>query len=136
MDGYMSELISNFSRAVLIVSIASVIGSWLRFLVISYFERQGFSKHLGILYVNILSAFLLGLVVALRSRCEGEICMPSLYLALEVGFLGSVSTFSAFVLEIIELISKSFWRKLIQFIFYSLFGGLIASAVGYSLGYA
>ena len=89
------------------------------------------SKHWGTFVVNVTACFSLGLVLAQVERC-GPI--TGLALLIGVGFLGSLSTFSTFVMEVFNELRAGEALLALVLMFASLLMGLVAAAAGYGLG--
>lgn len=79
------------------------------------------------LFVNLVGAFLLGLIVG------SGIGSPWQRL-LGTGFMGAFTTFSTFKLEIIKLHEKRNWLILISYLLISYVGGIALAFVGLVLG--
>jgi CrcB protein len=88
-------------------------------------------KHWGTFVVNVTACFSLGLVLAQVERC-GPI--TGLALLIGVGFLGSLSTFSTFVMEVFNELRAGEALLALVLMFASLLMGLVAAAAGYGLG--
>ena len=115
----------------LLVALGAIPGAWLRLRLVNHLQPMLPRKHWGTFVVNVTACFFLGLVIA-----QGERCGPvtGLVLLIGVGFLGSLSTFSTFVMEVLnELRARQFLPALVL-MFASLLMGLVAAAVGYGLG--
>ena len=89
------------------------------------------SKHWGTFAVNASACFALGLVLALQERCGPD---TGVTLLIGVGFLGSLSTFSTFVVELLNELRAGRWLVAGVLSFASLLAGLTAAAVGYGIG--
>ena len=123
MDGSGSEA--------LLVALGAIPGAWVRLLLVNHLQPMLPRKHWGTFVVNVTACFFLGLVVA-----QVESCGPftGLALLIGVGFLGSFSTFSTFVMEVLnELRTGHIFAALVLMIS-SVFMGLISAAAGYGLG--
>lgn len=104
--------ISSWLLQLLVVMAGGALGAAVRFLVSVGLARDEFPW--GTLVVNLVGSFLIG-ILFVASQKE----MPQLWkLAIGVGFLGALTTFSTFGLDTLLL-----WRR-----------GQIALAVSYSLG--
>ena len=88
-------------------------------------------KHWGTFAVNVLACFSLGLVVALAERCDPA---TGVALLIGVGFLGSLSTFSTFVVEVLNELRAGRGLLASALVLASLLLGLGAAAAGYGLG--
>ena len=83
----------------LLVALGAIPGAWLRLRLVNHFQPMLPGKHWGTFAVNVTACFFLGLVLALLERCDP---LTSLALLIGVGFLGSLSTFSTFVVEVLN----------------------------------
>ena len=123
MDGSGSEA--------LLVALGAIPGAWVRLLLVNHLQPMLLRKHWGTFVVNVTACFFLGLVFAQVERC-GPI--TGLALLIGVGFLGSFSTFSTFVMEVLNELRASKYLPALVLMFASLLTGLVAAAVGYGLG--
>ncbi len=130
----MSNFVSDKLLSGFFVSFGAVLGAWLRMKVTRTFERIQISKKWGILTVNILATFLLGFVLALLSKNINLTHTSLFYLFVCVGFLGSLSTFSTFIFEFMDVLRKRHWLQGLYFGLASLIGGFLAAASGYGIG--
>ena len=122
--------VSSF-KGWLLVAFGSMSGAMLRFWIANNLRSISTSRYLGTFLVNISSAFALGLLL---SRFDQSISLSNhsqLILLLGVGFLGSLSTFSTFIFEILMSIREQRWKEGIVWGIGSIVGGLIALATGY-----
>lgn len=87
----------------IIVGIGGFVGAVLRYLIglIPASPQSGFP--IKTLLINIIGAFVIGLVVALGGKKEWN---PQLILFLKVGLCGGFTTFSSFALETNQLIEQ------------------------------
>jgi CrcB protein len=93
------------------------------------FTRFGLRAPWGVLAVNLLGAFLLGLLAGAH---------PSdvLVIALGTGFLGSFTTFSTWMVESDGFGAGEQWNALLLTIVGPLVGGFILVAAGFAAGSA
>ena len=107
-------------QELLLVGLGAVPGALLRWQV---------SLHLGDqnLLVNVLGAALLGLLAGLPVA-------PRRQLLLGIGFCGSVTTFSSWMLAAMQQISAGDWGAALGLLGLTLGLGLGAAALGFSLG--
>ena len=91
--------------------------------------RWQLALHLGDqnLLVNVLGAALLGLLAGLPAA-------PRRQLLIGIGFCGSLTTFSSWMLAAIKLLSSGEWAAALGLIGLTLGLGLGAAALGFSLG--
>ena len=116
-------------RDILLVSIGAVPGAWLRFRLVNHFEPMIPAKHWATFGVNLVASFALGLLVALDQRCGA-----SQLLLLATGFLGSLSTFSTFIVEVLLLVRKRAPADALLLALASVVTGLLAVEMGLWLG--
>ena len=118
-----------------LVAVGAISGSVLRFSLLDYFSSVLPSKYWGTLIVNLVATFFLGLMLGLHSNLTiDSINSSPLILLFGVGFLGSLSTFSTFILELIDILLTYKWRQFFSLSLTSLFGGLFAALAGLLLG--
>ena len=81
--------------------------------------------------MNVVACFALGLVLALDETCASS---SGIALLMGVGFLGSLSTFSTFAVELLNELRAG--QALTAFVLAvaSIGVGLLACAVGYGIG--
>ena len=91
--------------------------------------RWQLALHLGDqnLLVNVLGAALLGLLAGLPAA-------PRRQLLIGIGFCGSLTTFSSWMLAAMKLLSSGEWAAALGLIGLTLGLGLGAAALGFSLG--
>ena len=104
----------------LLVAVGAVPGALLRWQVAEHLNDQN-------LLVNILGAALLGLLAGLPAA-------PRRQLLLGIGFCGSVTTFSSWMLTAMKQISAGDWSAALGLIGLTLGLGLGAAGLGFSLG--
>ncbi len=124
----------NTFQDILLVSIGAVFGANARFIIYQKFKEININVNLIILAINTFSSFFLGLFVSVLTKLRSLTFSSQLVLLLSIGFLGSLSTFSAFIYDLFDLSIKfKFFRALKLFTFsFSL--GIIALALGSLLG--
>ena len=132
----MFELI-EVCRSIFLLSIGAIFGSWARMHLTSSFALIFSSKYWATCSVNIASAFFLGLFLSFQSHSGLNFSdNNSLSIFVCVGFLGSLSTFSTFIIDLLNILLNQRWKQFLSLSLCSLFGGLIAAFVGLSLGNA
>lgn len=88
----------------------------------------------GTLTVNVVGAFLLGILIALTS--ERLLLDENWRIALGIGFLGSFTTFSTYAYQSIALAEESAWLLSFVNVFGMVALGLAAALGGLALGRA
>ena len=115
----------------LLIGLGAIPGAWLRLKWVNHLEPMVPNKHWGTFVVNVFACFALGLIVELdqASGATGGIS-----LLLGVGFLGSLSTFSTFIVELIkEFRAGRPWRA-VALAAVSISSGVLAAAAGVAVG--
>ena len=107
-------------QELLLVALGAVPGALLRWQVAEHLNDQN-------LLVNTLGAALLGLLAGLPAA-------PRRQLLLGIGFCGSVTTFSSWMLAAMKQLSAGDWGAALGLIGITLGLGLGAAALGFSLG--
>jgi CrcB protein len=117
----------------LLVALGGGLGACLRYLVgQSTLRLFGPGLPFGTWTVNILGAFLMGLLAALVARLDGA--GGELRLLLGVGVLGGFTTFSAFSLEIFNMINRGEIGLAAAYAVSSVAGSVLALMTGVYLG--
>ena len=108
----------------LLVFILAALGALFRWKVGEWLNLASFPW--GTLLVNILGCLCMGGVTSQMTQSSYWV------IALTVGFLGAFTTFSAYMMESIHLISEGYWLKAISYILASNGLGLLAYWCGWS----
>ena len=136
----MSEVVTPapFYWEAILVALGAVPGAWLRLRVVNHFEPVVPHKHWGTFVVNVSAAFFLGLFSGLHAlqlkACSGVDGTAPMMLLVGVGFFGSLSTFSTFVVELLNTLQSRQFVQFVGLMVFSLVIGLLAAAAGYQLG--
>ncbi|AHF62537.1 putative integral membrane protein [Synechococcus sp. WH 8109] len=107
-------------QELLLVGVGAVPGALLRWLLALHLRDQN-------LLVNVLGAALLGLLAGLPTA-------PRRQLLLGIGFCGSLTTFSSWMLAAMKYLSAGDWSGALGLIGLTLGLGVGAAALGFSLG--
>lgn len=120
-------------RIPLAISLGAIPGALLRYYLTLVFARWlGTDFPFGTFIINISGAFLMGLVASLIT--EKIPFSPELKLIIATGFLGSYTTFSTYMLDLMVLWrSQSSFQGIILMLFYGL-GSPILGFLGLTLG--
>jgi len=116
----------------LIVGFAAAIGAWLRW-AIGYFLYVLYpGLPFGTLAVNLLGGFLMGMSIAYFQAVTTTLS-EELKLFINIGFLGGLTTFSAYTSDIISLLQKGEVQTSFLFLVSHVFGALIMAYIGWYL---
>jgi CrcB protein len=115
----------------LMVALGAVPGAWLRFRLVNHFQPMVPRKHWATLAVNVGACFLLGLITALLRSCGGD---RRLTLLICTGFLGSLSTFSTVMVELLQAWLSHQRRQTCALVLASVALGIGALLLGQRLG--
>ena len=115
----------------LLVGFGAIPGAWLRLKTVNHFEPMVPKKHWGTFAVNVIASFGLGLVLGLVQSCSAK---TGVALLIGVGFFGSLSTFSTFVVELLNELRAGRPFVAVVLALASIAAGLCAAGAGYGLG--
>jgi CrcB protein len=114
----------------LLIFLGGAIGAVTRTLISELIGKVQFlSFSVGIMFVNVLGCFLLGLVINSLDPKYQNIYQPLLLM----GFLGAFTTFSAFSKETFQLIEQGNWLAVVAYVFITIIGCLLATWLGLHL---
>ncbi len=119
----------------LLVALGGGLGSVCRYAVGRWAETQLWARPfpLGTLIVNVVGAFILGLLaVLLLDRASPP--RRELYLLLGTGFCGGFTTFSTFKYEALKLLIEGQVALVFSYLMVSVFAGFVAVWCGVYLG--
>lgn len=124
---------SPISRWPAVAQVASggVIGSAARGIVELLIPTVEGGFPVGVLMVNLVGSFLLGLYLARRERSVGG---PSAVRFWAIGVLGSFTTFSAFSLDLLVLLQADRIVASSMYLLASVVGGLALALTGHRTG--
>ena len=121
-----------------LVALGAIPGAWLRLRVVNHFEPVVPQKHWGTFAVNVVAAFFLGLFAGLHAlqlkNCSSTTAAAPLMLLAGVGFFGSLSTFSTFVIELLNVLQRGKFADFAVLLLSSVVIGLVFAGAGYQLG--
>lgn len=116
-----------------LVGLAGILGASTRYglsLLITHFAVGAFPW--ATVSINLIGCFILG--YATHFLFKTTLLHQYAMTALGTGFVGSFTTFSTFSVESVELLRAGFYGYTFAYISISLFGGLLMSYLGYTLG--
>lgn len=122
--------------SLLLIGLGGLIGAIARFQIVK-FVNTSYSITLlsvpikpGIMLVNILGSVLLGIITALVQKLEISEDLKNL---ITVGFLGSLTTFSTFSLEIYELLKQNNFQSVILYVLLSVILSILGLFFGFKI---
>ena len=113
-----------------LVGIAAAIGAWLRWVIGYIFSVLYPSFPFGTLVVNLLGGFLMGLSIAYFQNIASSL-NEELKLFINIGFLGGLTTFSAYTSEIFTFLQKGEIQTSFLFLISHVLGALIMAFIGW-----
>lgn len=130
----MSKLFKEVKILIyIIVGIAGILGALSRYyLGLTIHTSWHHSFPLATLLINLAGCFLLAWLTTYVAR--RNILPSAIITGIGTGFIGSFTTFSTFSVETVQLINHSEWSTAFLYVSCSILGGLIMSALGYTLG--
>ena len=131
----MYEALSNFP-SILLVGIGAIAGSWMRMHLINYCNFRFSSSYFGTFFVNISASFALGFVYANQKLSDIDLLKNNspVFILICVGFLGSLSTFSTFIIDLLNTILDRNMKLFFLLALFSIIGGLFAVFLGFAVG--
>lgn len=120
-------------KDILIVGLGSFVGGTLRYMLLITFNKiaRSCTFPIGILVVNVLGCFLIGVLYSYFKNRVGESLLP---LLLMTGVLGGFTTFSTFSLEVLQLYQQNELLKAILYVIVSVGIGILACFLGCIVG--
>lgn len=110
------------------IAVGAAAGALLRWLLGLGLNRLLPLLPIGTLVANWIGALLAGIAMALF--VDGNTVSPATRLALTTGFLGGLTTFSAFSMETVELIVRGEWGWTAAIIASHVIGSLLLTLIG------
>ena len=117
---------------IILVAFGGALGSVIRYSVDVFCKRLSFSSiPIGTIIVNIIGSFLIGYTMQyLLSR---NIASEEYKRLVMTGFLGGLTTFSSFSLEILQMVQEEKFVLAVCYVFLSIAIGLFAVWLGISI---
>lgn len=109
------------------VALGAAVGALIRWAAGLWLNAGWSGFPLGTLLVNCVGGLLIGAALAHFERAPGEL----LRLLVVTGFLGGLTTFSAFSVESLLLLQRGHWGLAIGHTAAHVFGALACTALGY-----
>ncbi len=116
-----------------VVFVGGCLGGYVRYAVTSGWQSGRLSFPWSTLTVNLVGAFILGLLIAYVS-----VARPSRYLRplIGTGFCGALTTFSSVVVATSQLFAHRHVATGVDYVVASAIGGLLTAAAGLAVGRA
>jgi len=115
------------------IALGGALGSWLRYVIATEVTDRAGVVGAGTFAVNIVGAFLLGLVFGLiearfpdTPRWVGS--------GIAIGVLGGFTTFSSFTLDAFRQVEDGRWALALTYVIGTVVLGLLATVAGVALG--
>ena len=116
------------------VSLGAILGANTRYIISNNLEKMNLSKQYSILIINIFASFCLALFLSMIEQFSSFKYSYTLVLFFSIGFLGSLSTFSAFMYDLFDLCLRLKFSRALNLFLISSSLGIIAFALGFLLG--
>lgn len=113
----------------LYIGFAAVLGAWSRWSIDILLNALYPLFPLGTLTVNLVGGYLMGLSMGAFESLSG--LSPNLKLIINVGFLGGLTTFSAFTAEIFQLLQKNEFVASLTLIALHVVGSILMAYLGW-----
>ena len=113
----------------LAVALGAAVGALLRWRAGLWLNASWAGFPLGTLAVNAVGGFLVGIALAWFEQAPNEL----LRLLLVTGFLGGLTTFSAFSVESLMLLQRGDWRLAAAHTLAHVVGALLCAGMGFSV---
>ena len=117
---------------VLAVAVGAAIGAVLRWLAGLWLNPQWYGFPLGTLLVNCVGGLLIGIALVWFDRVPNDL----LRLALVTGFLGGLTTFSAYSGESLSMMNRGQWGMAVAHTAAHVLGSLGCAAFGFRIARA
>ncbi len=119
-------------QIILAVGAGGFFGAITRVYIVNFFNKTlAFNFPFGVLFVNIVGSFLIGMFFAIFSYYTVNDSLKSF---INTGFLGALTTYSAFAIESFLLLETSFLLGLYN-MFFNLLGSVLAAGFTYKFFY-
>jgi len=113
----------------LYIGLAAALGAWSRWGISILFDSMHPLLPLGTLTVNLIGGYLIG--VSLGAFELYSELSPDSKLIINIGFLGGLTTFSAFTAEVFQLLQKSEFVSALTLVALHVIGSLLMTYLGW-----
>ena len=112
-----------------LIGFSAAIGAWMRWLIGAGMLAMFPGMPLGSLVANLLGGFFMGLSIALLQITTN--ISDEIRLIINVGFLGGLTTFSAYTADLFQLMQKGELGLALLFMIAHVIGALVLCYAGY-----
>jgi fluoride exporter len=127
----MEKVNTLLNISLLTVALGGAVGAVARYITVVTIQNSfGFGFPYATLLVNVVGCFIAGLLYGLSAHWQLPL---SIKLGIMVGFLGALTTFSAFSIDTLMLIERAQWLKAGINVFSNVIGSLTFVFLGYWL---
>lgn len=115
---------------IILISFGGILGTNIRYIFITRFKSKLINQKVKVLFLNLISSFILGL--SYNSLLNFNLSSDSKFLySFLFSFIGSLSTFSTFVYDMYKLALNKKYKNLIILVLTSIILGLFFFCAGY-----
>lgn len=116
-------------KNLLYIGLAAAIGAWTRWGIGILLNTMHPIFPLGTLTVNLIGGYLMGISIG-AFELFGKLS-PDLKLIINIGFLGGLTTFSAFTAEVFQLLQKNEFVASLTLVALHVIGSLLMAYLGW-----
>ena len=115
---------------IILISFGGILGTNIRYIFITRFKSKLINQKVKVLFLNLISSFILGL--SYNSLLNFNLSSDSKFLySFLFSFIGSLSTFSTFVYDMYKLVLNKKYKNLIILVLTSIILGLLFFCTGF-----
>ena len=115
---------------IILISFGGILGTNIRYIFITRFKSKYINQKVKVLFLNLISSFILGL--SYDSLLNFNLSSDSKFLySFLFSFIGSLSTFSTFVYDMYKLVLNKKYKNLIILVLTSIILGLLFFCIGF-----
>ena len=124
----------NTLKDFILITFGAALGANTRFIIYQKLEKINLSKNNIILLINTFSSFLLGLCLSFSSQIDSFTYSYQSWLFFSIGLLGSLSTFSTFILDLFKLLNNKNYLEALLILLASMLIGIAFALAGFVIG--
>lgn len=118
----------TIAQPLLAIAVGATLGAWLRWGLALWLNPLPYKIPMGTLAANLIGAYLIGVAIAVIGR--NPAISPQISLFITTGFLGGLTTFSAFSAETVDLLTRQHYFWAMTIIMFHVFGSLLMTFLG------